>query len=144
LVYARQEEDLKACENAWVALSQNLELISFELRLKRTWEGAKVDPNGLVDNDEHKMWILISAYPELAEDGSLKEVIGVVTEISRLKFAEQIQRKHTEEASAHAKALESFIDTTSHGSDIPNLLSKLYANPVTRDAESLECNHTLR
>jgi signal transduction histidine kinase len=42
------------------------------------------------------------------------EVIGVVTDISRLKFAEKVQRQHTEEASAHAKALESFIDTTSH------------------------------
>lgn len=42
------------------------------------------------------------------------EVIGVVTDISRLKFAENIQRRHTEDASAHAKALENFIDTTSH------------------------------
>lgn len=44
----------------------------------------------------------------------IAEVIGVVTDISRLKFAQTIQRRHTETASAHAKALENFIDTTSH------------------------------
>lgn len=37
-----------------------------------------------------------------------------MTDISRLKFAQHIQRRRTEDASAHAKALETFIDTTSH------------------------------
>ncbi|TID19431.1 hypothetical protein E2P81_ATG06601 [Venturia nashicola] len=109
-----EEEDLKPCENAWMILSQELTPVSFELRLKRTFDsGEEVSP-GASPNEEHKVWILVSAYPELADDGSLKEVIGVVTDISRLKFAQHIQRRHTEDASAHAKALENFIDTTSH------------------------------
>jgi PAS domain-containing protein len=67
-----EEEDLKACEHAWLNLSQKLVPISFELRLKRTWEAAKDDSDEPIDTNEHKMWILISAYPELADDGSLK------------------------------------------------------------------------
>ncbi|KAE9975328.1 hypothetical protein EG328_003228 [Venturia inaequalis] len=109
-----EEEDLKQCEHAWMTLSQELTPVNFELRLRRTFDpGEEISP-GANNPEEHKMWILISAYPEVAEDGSLKEVIGVVTDISRLKYAQHIQRRHTEDASAHAKALESFIDTTSH------------------------------
>jgi hypothetical protein len=89
--------------------------------VKRGWEAAKNDSDESAKTDEHKMWILISGYPELAEGTTETcvsnldaEIIGVVTNISRLEFAERVQRQHTEEASAHANGLETFINTTSH------------------------------
>lgn len=67
-----EEEDLKACEHEWLTLAQNLTPISFELRLRHTFHAEKDDLPMPSDSEEHKMWILISAYPELADDGSLK------------------------------------------------------------------------
>lgn len=70
-----EEEDLKPCEHAWMTLSQELTPISFELRLRRPFYSGEEESPGSSDFEEHKMWILISAYPELAEDGSLKGMI---------------------------------------------------------------------
>lgn len=70
-----EEEDLKPCEHAWMTLSQELTPISFELRLRRAFDTGIDESIGAEDSEEHKMWILISAYPELAEDGSLKGMI---------------------------------------------------------------------
>jgi PAS domain-containing protein len=73
-----EEEDLKACENAWLTLSQKLVPTSFELRLKRAFEAGNDDSQKLGESDEHRMWILISAYPELADDGSLKGMVYIL------------------------------------------------------------------
>lgn len=67
-----EEEDLKLCESAWTTLSQELTPINLELRLRRAFEPETDESPGTSDSEEHKMWILISAYPEMADDGSLK------------------------------------------------------------------------
>lgn len=67
-----EAEDMKTCEHAWTTLSQELTPVSFELRLKRAFDSGLEETLVANDSEEHKMWILISAYPELAEDGSLK------------------------------------------------------------------------
>lgn len=107
-------EDFEFCQDAFKKLMIDKQSVSFELRLNRPWqppEDLEVDKD---DTTAHYIWILCSAYPELAEDGSLIEVLGCVTDISRQKWAESFQRKRTEDALESKRQLENFIDTTSH------------------------------
>jgi PAS domain S-box-containing protein len=43
-------------------------------------------------------WALSAIHPELKNDGSLKAIFGSVTDISNQKWAEDVQKKRTEEA----------------------------------------------
>ncbi|KAI7678249.1 hypothetical protein KC353_g22485, partial [Hortaea werneckii] len=80
--------------------------ISNEFRFKAQWE----DRNG----ERGDTWVLFSAYPEKYDDGKLKSIFGVMTNISQQKWAEGIQRFKMEEAVELKRQQENFIDITSH------------------------------
>lgn len=61
---------------------------SFELRLKRPFIAEKELISGV--KVEGMAWILASAYPELAENGSVIGVLGCITDISRQKWMESL------------------------------------------------------
>jgi signal transduction histidine kinase len=63
---------------------------------------------------DHFIWILCSVYPELGPNGELLEIVGNVTDISKQKWAEDIQKIRTDVALESKQHLEHFIDTTSH------------------------------
>ncbi|RDW66474.1 hypothetical protein BP6252_10109 [Coleophoma cylindrospora] len=69
------------------------------------------------------VWILTSAYPELAEDGTVTSVVGYVTDISQQKWAEAVQQKLVKDALESRRQQEYFIDMTSH--EIRNPLSAI-------------------
>lgn len=53
---------------------------SFELRLKRTFDVSKPnsnDPSSL----QEPMWVLLSIFPEVTEEGEVMEIIGCFTDI---------------------------------------------------------------
>lgn len=110
------EDDLAKCEEYFMRLMVDKSPVVFELRLKRSWKPANDDPARLTVNDhaEHSVWILCSAYPELSDSGEVKEIVGCVTDISRQKWGEGIQKQRTEDALESKRQLENFIDTTSH------------------------------
>ncbi|KAL1622661.1 hypothetical protein SLS56_008643 [Neofusicoccum ribis] len=110
------DEDLKKCEAYFLHLMIEKSPIVFELRLRRLWKPASDDTAQLKADDHvgHSMWILCSAYPELSDAGEVKEIVGCVTDISRQKWGEGLQKQRTEDALESKRQLENFIDTTSH------------------------------
>jgi PAS domain-containing protein len=107
-------EDIARCEELFGKLVMHHETISFELKTKMSW----IPPLGVSPPEseavEHFKWILCSAYPELGPNGELLEIVGNVTDISKQKWAEDIQKIRTDVALESKQHLEHFIDTTSH------------------------------
>lgn len=63
---------------------------TIEFKFKQPWEGL----NGVRGEN----WVLTSAFPEKAADGSIKSIFGCVTNISEQKWAEDYQKQCTKEA----------------------------------------------
>lgn len=66
------------------------------------------------DTQVYYKWVFCSAYPELDANNEVTEMVGNVTDISRQKWAEDVQKRRTDSALESKKHLEHFIDTTSH------------------------------
>ncbi len=116
LVSASELENLRA---AWDNLVINKKPTTFECRLKRPWKVPDAVPAGI--GEEGFTWVHFSAYPDLAEDGSVRAVMGTLCDISHLKWAEELQKRRMEEAVEARRSQENFIDMTSH--EIRNPLS---------------------
>lgn len=86
-----KDEDREIVEEMWNKLINKKEPANREFRFKVRWEAR----NGSAKGDT---WVLASAYPEKAENGSLKSVFGSITNISQQKWAEDVQKQRTEEA----------------------------------------------
>ena len=131
------EEDRPLMEQEWYKMSELRLTRTFELRLVRKWYHKE---SGTWKN----IWILASCGHNDNEDGSLKSVMGTVTDISLLKQAQedaleraalseqlaQSQKEATEiqirnriEAEEARKRMEDFMDITSH--EIRNPLSAI-------------------
>jgi signal transduction histidine kinase len=107
-------EDLVFCEGIFQQLVTKNEPVCFELKTKMLWNPPAdlSEPEGEVI--QHYTWILCSAYIELDSNGQLVEIVGSVTDISKQKWAEGIQKLRTDSALESKQHLEHFIDTTSH------------------------------
>jgi signal transduction histidine kinase/CheY-like chemotaxis protein len=88
--------------------------IYFELRTTMPWKppGDSDEPDG--EPQTHYKWILCSAYPELDDNNDIVEIVGNVTDISKQKWAEGLQKLKIDSALQSKRHLEHFIDTTSH------------------------------
>lgn len=102
--------------------------ISDTLRLRRRWH-PPVTPRQAQPAEE-PFWVLYSASPDLAPDGSVRSLMGCITDISHLKWAEQLQVRIADAAEMEKKKQEEFIDITSH--EIRNPLSA-----ITQCADSI-------
>jgi signal transduction histidine kinase len=78
------------------------------------WKPPGVDSESDLDSQEYYKWILCSSYPELDAHNDIIEIVGNVTDISKQKWAENVQKRRTDSALESKKHLEHFIDTTSH------------------------------
>ncbi|KAF1954573.1 hypothetical protein CC80DRAFT_475815 [Byssothecium circinans] len=107
---------------------------SFELRLKRKWTVPGEEPDDLNSNQQ-PMWVLLSVFPELSDDGEVLEIVGCFLDISRQKWGEKIQATQAEYACESKRQLESFIDTTSH--EMRNPLSA-----IVQSADSIILAHS--
>ncbi|KAF2832545.1 putative histidine kinase HHK11p [Ophiobolus disseminans] len=107
-------EDIAKCEAIFGKLVMEKVPVTFELKTKMAWHPPKeiLQPEG--NTVQHFRWILCSAYPEVSPDGELIEIVGNVTDISKQKWAEDIQKIRTDVALESKLHLEHFIDTTSH------------------------------
>ena len=107
-------EDIVFCEGIFQQLVTKNEPVCFELKTKMLWTPPPdlTEPEGEVI--QHHKWILCSAYLELDFNGKLVEIVGSVTDISKQKWAEGIQKLRTDSALESKQHLEHFIDTTSH------------------------------
>jgi signal transduction histidine kinase/DNA-binding response OmpR family regulator len=107
-------EDIAKCEGVFAKLVMHKEAVSFELRTKMPWLPPSDISQPESDSVGHFRWILCSAYPELTANGELIEIVGNVTDISKQKWAEDIQKLRSDSALEAKLHLEHFIDTTSH------------------------------
>ena len=63
--------------------------------------------------EEMDYWVLATSQPELAEDGSLRSIMGSITDISHLKWAQGLQNRRLQEAEETRRQQNEFIDITS-------------------------------
>lgn len=103
LVY---QEDQPILEDQWKTLLQDKHHTKAHFRLQNTWD--------LGDGTLRQAWAESQAFPELDDEGNVSSVFGTMTDISRFKWAEEIQRTRMEEALEAKRKHENFIDMTSH------------------------------
>ncbi|KAH8712095.1 hypothetical protein GQ44DRAFT_689557 [Phaeosphaeriaceae sp. PMI808] len=107
-------EDIAKCEELFRKLVMEKEAVCFELKTKMRWSPPSEISEPERGSVNHPRWILCSAYPELDHNGEIIEIVGNVTDISKQKWAEGIQKLRTDSALESKLHLEHFIDTTSH------------------------------
>ncbi|KAJ4337071.1 hypothetical protein N0V87_004924 [Didymella glomerata] len=107
-------EDIAKCEGVFGKLVVEKIPIVFELKTKMLWSPPPELEQPECGGSQHHKWILCSAYPELGPNDELLEIVGSVTDISKQKWAEGIQKIRTDSALESKQHLEHFIDTTSH------------------------------
>ena len=107
-------DDIPKCEGVFGKLVMEKVPVIFELKTKMLWSPPPDLEQPECGGTQHHKWILCSAYPELGPDDELLEIVGSVTDISKQKWAESIQKYHTDSALESKQHLEHFIDTTSH------------------------------
>lgn len=90
-----------------------------DVRLCRTWESPIHGEEG---SNEHYAWILAVTFP-LMEGGEVSSLLGYVTDISRQKWAENVQSRNAALATDAQRRQEEFLDITSH--ELRNPLSAI-------------------
>ena len=109
--------------------------ITHELRLLKPWSppvpAGQTDPIAPVNG-----WILATGVA-LIEDGQVKSVMGFITEISQLKFAESVQSRNAEAATLAKAQQELFIDTTSHEMRNPLMAMTQLADGIIKSLEDV-------
>lgn len=107
-------EDIPKCEGVFGKLVMEKIPVIFELKTRMLWSPPPELEQPECGGSQHHKWILCSAYPELGPNDELLEIVGSVTDISKQKWAEGIQKIRTDSALESKQHLEHFIDTTSH------------------------------
>ncbi|KAK0625786.1 aerobic respiration control sensor protein arcB [Immersiella caudata] len=103
------KDSVKIMEEGWKQLVNDHQPWSSELQL------LKRSPNPVnFEAEPMECWVLLSASPELTSDGSLRAIMGSITEISHLKWAQGLQNRRLQEAEETRRQQNEFIDITSH------------------------------
>ncbi|GAB7365113.1 hypothetical protein MBLNU230_g6203t1 [Neophaeotheca triangularis] len=104
------EDDHALMDWQWARLGSG-EPVQFELRLKRPFDSGEMMDG---EHVQGTTWIIAAAYPEKRPDGSVKGILGCLTDISRQKWAENFQERRTKQALELKRQQEAFMDITSH------------------------------
>jgi len=119
--------------------------ISIELELRRPWTPYEVmGTKSPVEDQENHAWVLCSIrVDEYSEDGNVKSVVGVMTEISRQKWAEGEEARRKEDALESKRQQEAFVDMVSH--EVRNPLSAILisAEEIRDSLEKIAPTRTL-
>lgn len=109
--YIHPEDHARALGEMGECLSQAVE-ISDNLRLKRNFRPSQLDDD-LPTRDE-PFWLMYAASPNLKSDGTVHSLMGSLTDVSHLKWSEQLHLRNAEAARRERQRQEEFIDITSH------------------------------
>ena len=101
-----KDADKELVSVLWHRLVKCVEPFTTEFRFKAPWN----DP---MKNTADR-WVLLSTHPEKNGDGSLKVIFGSLTDISKQKWAEHLEKRRVEEAVETKRLQDNFIDITSH------------------------------
>lgn len=100
---------IKVMEDGWHRLANEHQAWSGELQLKirgpcpLNLHGEAID-----------YWVMFIAQPEIASDGSLRSIMGSITDISKIKWAQGLQEHQLRDAEETRRQQNEFIDITSH------------------------------
>ena len=99
-------EDIAKCESLFGKLAIEKVPICFELKTSMIWTPPPSlrQPEG--KTQDHYKWVLCSAYPELDAKGEIAEIVGNVTDISKQKWAEGVQKIRMNDALDSKQHLE--------------------------------------
>ena len=100
------ESSIALIDEGWHRLTVDEVPWSAELRLKKPSYDS-------LTGDEIENWILAASQPEFSE-GQKRTIIGSITNISSMKWAENLQSRRLAEAEETKRAQNNFIDITSH------------------------------
>jgi PAS domain S-box-containing protein len=110
-------EDVSMLEFLFIDLMGGKKPFTVESRVQRSHKAK----DSRSSSPERPAWILVSAYPELTNSGTVKNVICWLTDISAQKREERNLRKRMDDALEMKRQQENFIDMISH--EIRNPLS---------------------
>lgn len=100
---------IKTMEDGWHKLANEHQAWSGELQLKiRTAKPVNLHGAGV------DYWVMFIAQPEISADGSLRSIMGSITDISKIKWAQGLQHRQLREAEETRRQQNEFIDITSH------------------------------
>lgn len=105
------DDDKERFVQAWrKAIDEKTPLV-LEHRLKRPWKSIDKSTGQEILGET---WLLATAFPELAADGTVIAIQGWLTEISHRKFSENLLAQRLKDALENKRQTENFIDMTSH------------------------------
>lgn len=104
-----EESSKPTMVEGWDRMTVDKQPWTGELQLKKL-AANPVDLHG----EAMEYWLLASAQPEFAPDGSVRSIMGSVTDISHLKWAQGLQTRRLKEAEEVRRQQNEFIDITSH------------------------------
>lgn len=100
---------IKTIEDGWNRLANEHKPWSGEIQLKI--RGARpINPHG----QAMEYWVAFIAQPEISSDGSLRSVMGSITDVSNARWAQNLQEHQLREAEETRRQQNEFIDITSH------------------------------
>ncbi|GKU21771.1 unnamed protein product [Fusarium langsethiae] len=96
-------------EEGWHRLTQEMVPWSGEVKLRKGVQDPVSIHGELID-----CWVLVTAHPEISAGGTLRSIMGSITDISHLKWAQGLQNRRLQEAEETRRQQNEFIDITSH------------------------------
>lgn len=129
------ESSVKTMEDGWHHLANEHLPWSGELQLQI----RKARPTNL-HGEAIDYWVMFIAQPEIASDGSLRSIMGSITNISQLKWAQNLQDYQLREARETRRQQNEFIDITSH--EMRNPLSAILQCADDIATALAECQRT--
>lgn len=126
------ESSIKTMEDGWHHLANEHLPWSGELQLQI----RKSKPTNL-HGEAIDYWVMFIAQPEIAADGSLRSVMGSITDISKIKWAQNLQDHQLREADETRRQQNEFIDITSH--EMRNPLSAILQCADDISTALIEC-----
>ncbi|KAI9150441.1 Hybrid signal transduction histidine kinase K [Paramyrothecium foliicola] len=103
------EDSKETMEKGWRRLVQEHVPWSGELQLKKR-SASPVNLHG----ESIDYWVMFIAHSEYGPDGSLRSIMGSITDISHSKWAEGLKNRRLQEAEETRRQQNEFIDITSH------------------------------
>jgi PAS domain S-box-containing protein len=104
------ESSVATMEEGWNRLVHERLPWSGELQLKKRSTANPVNLHG----ESIDYWVLFIAHTEFASGGALRSIMGSITDISHLKWAQGLQNRRLQEAEETRRQQNEFIDITSH------------------------------
>ncbi|CAJ2501110.1 Uu.00g039630.m01.CDS01 [Anthostomella pinea] len=130
-----EDSSLETSETAWHTMAVDHQPWTGELQMKK----LLVNPIGL-NGEDIDYWVMVNAQPEFTADGSLRSIMGSITDISSLKWAQGLQNRRLKESEETRRQQNEFIDITSH--EMRNPLSAILQ--CADDISATLMNHRAR